>query len=91
MLEIKQARPRETFNAVYVTKDNVDEFRKLAYKYCGEPISIERYDSITRYRYNRFSVVFEHNCWYTENTDPDTIGWECQKFFDEEYEIVNHD
>lgn len=90
MLEIKQARPRETYNAVYVTKENVDEFRKLAYKYSGNPISVDEFDSITVYRYNGFSVTFHHNCWYTENDDSDmyTMGWECQEDFDECYEIV---
>lgn len=87
MLEIKQARPRETYNAVYVTKNNVDEFRKLACKYYGEPINIERYDSITIYRYGGASVMFKHNCWYTEDTDPDTVGWERQEDFDECYDI----
>lgn len=87
MLEIKQARPRETYNAVYVTKDNVDEFRKLVYKYC-DPISVDEFNSITVYRYNGFSVTFHHNCWYIEDIDPDNMGWQRQEDFDECYEIV---
>lgn len=86
MLEIKQARPRETYNAVYVTKKNVDEFRKLAYK-C-DPISVDEFDNITIYRYNGFSLIFHHDCWYTEDIDPDNMGWQCQEDFDECYEIV---
>lgn len=87
MLEIKKVRPRETYNAVYVTKDNVDELRKLACKYC-DPISVDEFDNITVYRYNGFSLTFHHNCWYIENANPDTMCWERQEDFDECYEIV---
>lgn len=86
MLEIKQARPKETYKAVYVTEDNADEFRKLACKYHGEPKSVQRYDDGTIYKYDMFSVLVRHNCWYTENAD--SIGWEHQEDFDEHYEIV---
>lgn len=88
MLEIKRARPKETYKAVYVTKDNADEFLKLAYGHFGEPTSIERHRDGVIYRYDRVSLVLYYNCWYTENTDPDTLGWECQEGFDEWYEIV---
>ena len=91
MLEIKQARQRETYKAVYVTKDNVDEFRKLAYGYFGEPTSIEKHRNGIIYRYDGFSLVLNYNCWYIKNADPDTFGWECQEDFDECFEIVNHD
>lgn len=89
MLEIKQARSKESYNAVYVTKDNVDEFHKFVCGECyKEPISIERYEDKTIYDYDKFSIVLKYNCWYTENTDPDTLGWERQEDFDEWYEII---
>ena len=88
MLEIKQARPKETYNAVYVTKDNIDEFRKLAYGYFGEPTSIKEHRGGVIYRYDRFSFGLNYNYWYIENTDRDTLGWGRQEDFDEYYEIV---
>lgn len=84
MLDIKQARPKETYNAVYVTKDNVDEFAKMV-SFEKTPVSIDRFDSVTVYRYDLFSSTVYHDYWYVNGSD----GWERQFYFDDDYEIVD--
>lgn len=82
MLDIKHVRPRETYDAVYVTEDNVDEFIKMA-SFERTPVSIDRFDSKTIYRYDHFSLTVYHNNWYVKGSD----GWERQFYFDDDYEI----
>lgn len=84
MLDIKQARPRKTYDAVYVTKDNVDEFIKMT-SYGRTPVSIDRFDSVTIYRYDLFSSTVYHDYWYVHGSD----GWERQFYFDDDFEIVD--
>ena len=87
MLDIKQARPKETYSAVYVTKDNADEFYELAYGYFDKPIKIVRHDNYTTYSYHERSLVIKHNCWYT--ADRNLWHWKRREHFDEYYEIVD--
>lgn len=91
MLEIKQVRPKETYDAIYITKDNTDEFLKFAYGYYGEPMDIERLDNGVIYVYDKFSAIIEYNCWYTKDTGYDSVGWELQLDFDNDYEVVDNE
>ena len=86
MLDIKQVRPRETYEAVYVTKDNVDEFIKRTFSE-RTPVSIDRFDSKTVYRYELFHHTVLHNYWYVNGSD----GWEPRLYFNDDFEIVEEE